>query len=214
MTAPDCAALTFDCYGTLIDWESGIRAVLGSGEAVLERYAALETAAEAGPYKSYREVLAGIGRAFGAPPSALADSLEDWEPFPDTVAALKALKKRFRLGVISNVDDDLFAATARKLEVSFDVVVTAQRVRAYKPSRKPFETALSALGLAPERVLHCAQSLFHDVAPASALGFKTAWVNRRKGKAGWGATPASSAKADLEFSSLESLAADLLSFPL
>lgn len=210
----DLDALTFDCYGTLIDWEAGILRALGGGEAVLERYAVLEAAAEAGPYKPYREVLAEVGRGLGAPSSLLADSLKDWEPFPDTVAALKALKKRFRLGIVSNVDDDLFADTARKLQIDFDVVITAQQARAYKPSRKPFEMVLRSFGLPPDRVLHNAQSLFHDAAPAKALGLSTAWVNRRAGKSGWGATPASAVKADFEFPSLESLAADLLSSPL
>ncbi len=158
--------LTFDCYGTMIDWESGILAALqaivrahgkDAGDAALLRhYAELESAAERGPYRTYREVLRSVVRGLGerlgfAPSDAEADSLPDslptWQPFPDTVPALRRLKSRFQLGVISNVDDDLFAATARRLEVPFDYVITAQQARSYKPSHHNFELALRTIGL-------------------------------------------------------------------
>jgi 2-haloacid dehalogenase len=145
--------LTFDCYGTLIDWESGIfsalRPILAShGKTVtdfklLEMYSELEAQAEQGEFHPYREVLQTVVRGFGerlgfAPTDSetrsLPESLAGWKPFPDTVAALRRLKSRYQLAVISNVDDDLFAYSAPRLEVPFDQVITAQQARAYKPS--------------------------------------------------------------------------------
>lgn len=216
-------ALTFDCYGTLIDWRPGILAALRgvlkphgveAGDAeLLAHYGRLESAAEQPPHRLYREVLGcvvdGLGRAYGFKPSAaerasLAESVAAWRPYPDTVAALRALKSRYRLGVISNVDDDLFAATARLLQVQFDWVVTAQSVGSYKPARRNFETALSRMGLSSEKVLHVAQSLHHDVAAVKPLGWATAWVNRY----GTGPDPAVGARArpDLEVPDLQTLA--------
>ena len=126
--------------------------------------------------------------------------------FPDTVAALARLKTRYQLGVISNVDDDLFAGSARQLGVDFDWVVTAQQVRSYKPSTNNFERALERIGRPRSEILHCAQSLFHDVGPANGMGLATVWVDRRAGKSGTGATPPSSAKPDLTVPDLATLA--------
>jgi len=217
--------LTFDCYGTLVDWESGIlaavRPVLAAhgvsreDEAILALHAELEPEAEKPPYRSYREVLArvveGMGRKLGFEPSesergSLAASIAGWPPFPDTVESLRRLEARYALGVISNVDDDLFEATARGLGIRFDGVVTAMQAGAYKPDLRVFRTALDAFGVPRERILHVAQSLFHDVAPARSLGVATVWVNRRAGRTGPGATPPSTAVPDLEVGDLASLA--------
>ncbi len=218
-------ALTFDCYGTLIDWEAGIVAAAGeilaahdlvlAEEALLERYAVAEAAVEAGPYRRYREVLAAsldaVGRDLGlALPSTeldrFADSVGDWPPFPDSAVALAALRERFRLGVVTNCDDDLFARSNARLGRPFEVVVTAEQVGAYKPSDRPFEVALARIGLPAERVLHVAQSFYHDHVPAKRLGLATVWVNRRHDRPGWGATPPAEAEPDLVVPDLASLA--------
>jgi len=216
--------LTFDCYGTLIDWESGIltgfRPILnGHGvalddEEVLALFGEIESAIEAEGYRPYREILGdvvdGFGEALGFAPSgperdSLAESIRDWPPFADTVAALAALKSRYRLAVISNIDDDLFAHSAQKLGVDFDEVVTAQQVGSYKPSLENFSVAFGRLGHGPEGILHVAQSLYHDIGPARKLGLSCVWVNRRAGKTGSGATAPASAEPDLEVPDLETL---------
>ncbi len=219
--------LTFDCYGTLIDWENGIlgffRSLLGrhgkalGDDEILEIYAELESEAERGEYVTYRDVLRSVAHGFGlrldfpvtpAEADALPASLPDWRPFPDTVDALRRLKTRFQLAVISNTDDDLFAGTAKRLEVPFDFVITAQQVRSYKPSLNNFRQAITRIGRPQEQILHCAQSWFHDVAPARSLGLATVWVNRRAGKATpWGASVPSEARPDLEVPDLKTLAA-------
>lgn len=217
--------LAFDCYGTLIDWETGIlRAVrpvlerhgVEPGDAeILGTYADLEATHEAGEYVDYSTVLGlvmkGMGRRFrfDAGPDeldCLRRSMTRWEPFPDTVGALRRLKTRYKLAIVSNVDDRLFAVTARRLEVPFDFVVTAEQVRAYKPSLAVFERALDVIGYPPERVLHVAQSIYHDIVPAKAIGLTAVWVNRRLGKVGTGATSPASASPDLEVPDLETLA--------
>jgi 2-haloacid dehalogenase len=218
-------ALTFDCYGTLIDWERGILDALapvlrahgadvGGEEATLELFGRLEAGVEAGPYRRYRDVLrevvTGFGAALGFRPSAgevraFAESVPSWPPFADTVPALGALATRYRLAVVSNVDDDLFAGTAERLGVAFAEVVTAEQVKSYKPARAHFDEVTRRLGLPRERVLHVAQSLFHDIAPARALGFRCVWVNRRGGRPGAGATTPASATPDLEVPDLATL---------
>jgi 2-haloalkanoic acid dehalogenase type II len=183
--------VTFDCYGTLIDWERGIAdAFPGAGleldrDAVLRAYAEHEPAAEAPPFRPYRDVLADTARrvaqALGwnaADTSFLAESLPSWTPFPDTNAALERLRgARYRLGILSNVDDDLLAGTRRHFTVDFDLVITAQQVRSYKPGHAHFVAARNAIGGAPW--LHAAESNFHDIVPAIALGIENAWNNRR-----------------------------------
>jgi 2-haloacid dehalogenase len=217
--------LTFDCYGTLVDWESGIVAAIKavaanhshemSSEEILGLYSRLEPEAQAAPYKSYREVLRqvmrGIGKAMGVTlteeeEQSLADSLPSWKPFPDTVAALRKLKSKYKLGVISNIDDDLFAHTASSLEVPFDYLITAQQVGSYKPSPQNFEVALSRIGVPREKILHVAQSVFHDVIPAKALGITSVWVNRHVGKKEGGATPNAIGAPDLTVPDLKTLA--------
>ena len=153
----------------------------------------------------------GFGERLGFAPTesqahSLPDSLPDWRPFPDTIAALGKLKARYQLAVISNVDDDLFAATARRLEVTFDYVITAQQARAYKPSLHIFKLAQQRTGVVPGQWLHVGQSLYHDVVPAQSLGIKTVWVNRPSPRPGAGAAKTASAQPDLEVPNLKSLA--------
>ncbi len=218
--------LTFDCYGTLVDWERGIlqaagraigsRAGPSDAAAILELYARHEAAEEARPYRTYRQilkaVLAGIARDLGAdppPPRALeefAASVGRWPPYPDTVEALRRLKARHRLVILSNVDDDLFRETARMLEVPFDEVITAQQVGAYKPSAAMFRAALERLGVPRGRILHVAQSLYHDHAPAKALGLRTAWIHRPSLRGDAGLAPPADAAPDMKFPDLRSLA--------
>jgi 2-haloacid dehalogenase len=208
--------LTFDCYGTLIDWEAGIstglrgvldaRGVAAGDEDLLERYARHEAAVEAGPYVPYREVLArsllGVCAELGVEPTdaeakAFGGSVGDWPAFPDSSEALAILARRFRLAVITNCDDDLFAASNRRLGVTFDCVVTAQQAGSYKPSERSFELAFERIAVPRERILHVAQSLFHDHVPAKRLGLTTAWINRRHDRPGGGATPTAVATPDL-----------------
>jgi 2-haloacid dehalogenase len=217
--------ISFDCYGTLIDWESGILEALAAfrseygvratDDQVLEQYAALESVMESGEYLLYKDVLRGVMRGFARRLSVpeervdmdvIVKSLPSWRPFPDTVASLRRLKKHCRLAVISNTDDDLFAQTAKSLEVPFDFVVTAEQVGAYKPSTRNFIRAHEVFGIEKENWLHAAQSRFHDVVPARALGIATVWVNRRAGKSGEGATATSNAVPDLEVPNLRTLA--------
>ncbi len=208
--------LTFDCYGTLIDWEAGIlarlrrvldaRGVAAADEDLLARYARHEAVIEAGPYRRYRDVLAdalrGVAAELGVEPSAaeaaaFGDSVGEWPAFPDSADALARLADRYRLAVITNCDDDLFAASNRRLGVTFDAVITAEQVGSYKPSRRNFELALQRIGVPRERILHVAQSLFHDHVPAQELGLTTAWIDRRRGRPGSGATPPAAATPDL-----------------
>ncbi|HET8951154.1 MAG TPA: haloacid dehalogenase type II [Solirubrobacteraceae bacterium] len=213
--------LTFDCYGTLIDWETGLAERLddlvgGEREDMLARYARHEAEAEAGPYLTYREVVAaglrGVAAELGAEPSeervaAFAGSVGDWPPFPDSAGALARLKERFKLGVITNCDDDLFARSNQRLGVEFDWVITAQQVRAYKPSERGFEVAFERIGLPRERILHVAQSLFHDHRTAKRLGLSTVWIDRRHGRAGSGATLPAEATPDATFPDMASFTA-------
>jgi len=217
--------LTFDCYGTLINWEAGLLAALHrilsahstniADATLLELYGDFELRSEQPPFRPYREVLASVVRQFGAElgfaPTAeevrsLADSLPTWKPWPDTVAALRQLKTRFRLAIFSNVDDDLFDGTQPQLEVVFDEVVTAQQARAYKPCLELFELALSRINAPAHRVLHVGQSVYHDVVPAQALGLATVWVNRPSARPGVGAVKSADAKPDMTVTSLAELA--------
>lgn len=217
--------ITFDCYGTLIDWETGIlgtiRPILLANSAalsdpeILRLYGELEAEAESSQYRPYREILSDVVRGFGVRlgfhPSeqeqqSLPDSLSDWRPFPDTVAALRHLKTRCKLGIISNVDDDLFSASARRLEVDFDFITTAAQSRAYKPSLEIFRLAQKKMGTQPEQWLHAGQSIYHDVIPAKSLGITTVWVNRSSPRPGAGPAKQASATPDVEVHSLAELA--------
>jgi len=216
--------LSFDCYGTLIDWETGIlrglREVLVNGEAaddddLLAEFARAEAATEAGPYRRYRDILGlairDVGRGLGIEPTgeqvaAFADSVGDWPAFPDSAAALARLSSRFRLAVITNCDDDLFARSQARLQVAFDWVITAQQVGSYKPNPRNFDYAFEKIGLPRERILHVAQSLFHDHVPAKKLGMTTVWINRRHDRPGSGATPPAEAAPDLTFPDMATFA--------
>lgn len=219
-------ALTFDCYGTLIDWETGILAGLApvlaragvarGDDELLEVYAKHEAALEAGPYLTYREVLAGSLRGLAADlgvqgltdaeVATFAGSVVDWPAFADSAAALARLKERFRLGVITNCDDDLFAGSNARLGVAFDWIVTAQQARSYKPSLNNFDVAFARIDVPRERILHVAQSLFHDHVPARQAGLTSVWIDRRQGREGFGATPPAEAAPDLTVPDMKSFA--------
>ena len=218
--------LTFDCYGTLVDWERGLldalRPVLAAhgvtapdDDDLLERYARHEAAIEAGEYVRYREVLArglrGVAAELGFEPSAeeaatFGGSVVDWPPFPDSAAALATLKERFRLAVITNCDDDLFAASNARLGVEFDWVITAQQARSYKPNLWNFHGAFQRIQVPPHMIVHVAQSLFHDHVPAKHLGLSSVWINRRHGRPGSGATPPADATPDETYPDMASFA--------
>ncbi len=218
-------ALTFDCYGTLIDWEAGIVAALrealapagleASDDELLEAFAGLEATAEGGPYLPYRAILdrcvRGVAAGYGidvsdAGAATFAESVGDWPAFADSAAALALLATRFRLGVITNCDDDLFERSAARLGTTFDWVITAQSVGSYKPDPRNFEVALERIGLPRERILHVAQSLFHDHVTAQRLGFRTVWIDRRHDRPGSGATPPADATPDATFPDMASFA--------
>jgi 2-haloalkanoic acid dehalogenase type II len=189
--------VTFDCYGTLIDWEGGISGAFAAAAAadgaplerrqLLEAYAEIEPAVEAEGFRLYRDILAETARRVASRlgwqvptgrESFLADSLPGWLPFPDTVPALVRLSGAgIKLGILSNVDDDLLAATLRRLPVPFALTITAQQVRSYKPAAGHFLAARERIGDAGW--LHAAQSFFHDVRPTLELGIPAAWINRK-----------------------------------
>ena len=186
--------ITFDCYGTLIDWESGISdafrtAALRDGvtlerEAILRAYAEIEPVVESEPYRSYRDVLAEtairVGQRLGwdaGDGAFLAESLPSWRPFADTNPALERLRAAgIDLAILSNTDDDLIAATRRHFTVDFAFVITAQQVRSYKPAPAHFLAARERVG--DRRWLHAAESNFHDIVPTNILGVPNAWINR------------------------------------
>lgn len=210
--------LTFDCYGTLIDWETGILRCLQPmlqnyyvntiDEFVLNLFATLEPEAQqqGGTYKDVlTQVTAGFARRLGFTPDGealgkLAASVAHWPAFPDTVAALATLRQHFKLGIVSNIDDDLFAASQAHLEMDFDFVVTAEQVGAYKPDPAMFKTALAK---AEGPVLHVAQSRYHDIVPATELKLDTVWINRPS----LGAAHPVDAKPTWEFASMAEFAA-------
>jgi 2-haloacid dehalogenase len=226
MKLSDFRVLTFDCYGTLIDWEAGIYAALQpllqkvkqttgqtlSRDAALETFARHESAQEdATPAMVYSELLATVHRRLAREWNATMEdadhaqfgaSVPDWPAFPDSVAALGYLKQYYQLVILSNVDRESFQGSNRRLGVAFDAIYTAQDVGAYKPSSKNFEYLLAHLaqrGVAKADVLHTAQSLFHDHAPAKQLGLASAWIDRRHDQQGWGATMAPPEGAAYEF---------------
>jgi 2-haloacid dehalogenase len=231
MRLTEFQAMSFDCYGTLIDWEAGLAGVLApwarsagldlDDEALLTAYSRHEAEAEAAyPREEYPQILArsmrALGRELGLLVSAddaqrLARSVPDWPAFADSADALAALSRRFKLIILSNVDRASFAASNQRLGVQFSAVITAQDVGSYKPSPRNFESLLAEatlLGVEAGKLLHVAQSLFHDHVPAQQAGLRTAWINRRTGRAGWGATPAPRARVvpDWEFPSMAALA--------
>jgi 2-haloacid dehalogenase len=224
-------ALSFDCYGTLIDWETGIAAVLApwareqglavSDEELLLAYADGEVAAERDAASAlYPEVLAlafrRAGETLGAPVSdawaqRLGDSVGDWPAFPDSPGALARLARRYKLIILSNVHRAGFAASNERLRGDFAAIITAEDVGAYKPAENHFralDATLADLGVDRGALLHVAQSLFHDHVPAKREGLPSVWINRRHDRPGWGATPQPSEKwtFDLEFPSMADFA--------
>jgi 2-haloalkanoic acid dehalogenase type II len=216
--------LTFDCYGTLIDWESGILAALRpllqklggrvDDEAALAAFARHESALEtAQPGLNYRKILAGCYRGLAREWSAaitdaeaetFGNSVPDWPAFADSAAALAYLKQHYKLVILSNVDRASFAESNKKLGVAFDAICTAEDIGSYKPDRRNFDFALKTvketLGFAPKDILHTAQSLFHDHQTAKAMGLATNWIDRRMGKTGSGATsPVEGVVTDFHF---------------
>lgn len=192
--------VTFDCYGTLIDWDFGIRQALraifgrrltGVEEGVLfSHWEAIQYELIQKDYQPYREILAqSLGRALGdfgisvepGEGARFAASMPTWPPFPDTKPALDALRGRVKLAIISNVDDDILAQSVRLMDVAFDALITAQQAKAYKPHLRPFELALSRLGCSPQDILHVAFGFQYDISPAQRLGLRTCWVNRSGG---------------------------------
>lgn len=200
MTEPEIRVATFDCYGTLIDWEGGAGAFLyqlglrnedphlDRGQVLRDRWEAIQFGLLTGPWRPYREVLARSLEAFceerGWPyrkkdGEAFLRSMRAWQPFPDTrPALLQAKAQGLRLVILSNTDADIMAHSLRQLDLPFDDVITAEDVEAYKPSSVGFEYALSRIDEAPEHVLHVAFGFKYDIAPAKRQGMRTAWVNR------------------------------------
>ncbi len=186
-------------------------------DELLEAFAAVEHEAES-PYQPYRAVLAQslreLGERYGVEPTiaqqeTFGGSVPDWPAFPDSPDALARLQRRYRLTPITNCDDDLFAGSAARLGITFDDVITAQQAGAYKPDERPFLLAFERLGVPRERILHVAQSLWHDHVTAKQLGLTSVWINRRGGRPGGGATPPAQASPDVELPDMRSLA-DLL----
>jgi 2-haloacid dehalogenase len=212
MELTDFEALSFDCYGTLIDWEAGIGAVLTAWAAaegvdvgvgqLLAVYGAHESATQRDdPTLLYPDVLARSFKAAGAElghevndewAERLGESVPDWPAFPDSAEALQRLATRYRLIIVSNVDRAGFAGSNRRLGIEFDAIITAEDVGAYKPALNHFhrlDEVIAELGVPRDRLLHVAQSLFHDHAPARQIGLPSVWINRRHDRPGWGATP-------------------------
>lgn len=221
----DFEVLTFDCYGTLIDWETGIWDALHSVFAshriqievdrALELYGELEAEVEQEPYREYKKVLSTVLNRLGmrlgfVPTSAelecFSQSVKNWPAFPDSSRALQKLKQKYKLAIISNIDDDLFAFSAERLQTNFEWIITAQQVKSYKPSLNNFQFAFERIAVPQNKILHVAQSLYHDIVPAKALGLSTVWINRRRDKLGFGATPPAQVDVDLEVPNMQVLA--------
>lgn len=219
MAIQTLVAVTFDCYGTLVDWEAGIRGLLericrekgvdADPRDLLQAREDIEFELIQGEYRSYREILAVSLRdtfaRFGIPYAKsdgerLAESVPEWPVFTETRPALERLARISRLAIISNIDDDIIEKTKARIGVRFHVTVTAQQARAYKPSTKPFQLALEKLGCKPDQVLHVSSGFRYDIPPAHSLGFQTAWVNRK------GEHKPEGVQADHEFSNLIQLA--------
>jgi len=227
MDLTEFQALSFDCYGTLIDWETGIAAALSpwareqglnlSDEELLLAYGKQEAAVEAEqPFRLYPDVLATAFRRAGAElgrevsdewAQRLGASVPDWPAFPDSADALARLAAHYRLIILSNVHRDGFAGSNRRLRGNFAAIITAEDVGAYKPAENHFRAldgTLGSLGVEREGLLHVAQSLFHDHVPARREGLPSVWINRRHDRPGWGATPQPSGEFGyaLEFGSM------------
>ena len=232
MKLTDFKALTFDCYGTLIDWESGMVAALQplvskaarplSRNDVLEAHARHESRQQLQtPGKLYRELLAVVYKRLAEEWNvtvsweeclAYGRSVRDWPAFPDTVEALRELKQHYQLVILSNVDNESFAFSNARLGVAFDAIYTAEDIGSYKPAAANFDYMLTSLadrGIAKTDILHTAESMFHDHKPANAIGLASCWIYRRHADEGFGATmnPGAMPHYDFRFTSLGDLAA-------
>ncbi|MFM0649384.1 haloacid dehalogenase type II [Paraburkholderia bryophila] len=230
MNLTDFNTLTFDCYGTLIDWETGIfeglRPLLErvkqslTRDQVLEAHARHESSQQKyTPARRYRDLLPIVYKRLAEEwqvPFTLADcvtygqSVQNWPAFDDSVAALQYLKKYYKLVILSNVDNESFAHSNAKLQVEFDAIFTAEDVGSYKPSPRNFDYMLEKLGergIAKDKILHTAESLFHDHKPANGFGLASCWIYRRHGQEGFGATmnPGLQPKVDFRFDSMADL---------
>ena len=232
----DFTTLTFDCYGTLIDWESGIlnelkpwttrHGIEVSDDALLEAFGDAEARSEREtPTRLYPQILENVLERLAALWSvtlregearAFGESVGRWPAFPDSPAALQYLKQHYKLVILSNVDHASFARSNERLGVTFDRVITAEDIGSYKPDVRNFRHAIAdlkqTLGVEASQVLHTAQSIFHDIVPAKSIGLATMWINRRRGREGWGATPPPSepgaaTRPDFEVGSLAEFAA-------
>ena len=189
--------ISFDCYGTLVDWKTSLMDILDpfitrnkldiSKDKLFDLFLKADQKIIREDYRPYHDVLVTIMDEMGkelsidlrqADRTCLVDRFGDWTAFPDTTDALQELKKRYKLAIISNVDDELFNVTRRCLGVRFDFIITAKQVRSYKPSKNNFVKALEKFGLPSEKVLHVAQSIYHDIIPTNELGWNNVWVNR------------------------------------
>ena len=232
MKLSDFKVLTFDCYGTLIDWESGMVAALAplterlahrpTRNEILEAHGRLEAIQErTTPGKPYRELLAivykRLAEGWGLNVSwqecqTYGHSVGDWPAFSDSAEALRYLKQHFQLVILSNVDNESFTQSNARLGVAFDGIFTAEDIGSYKPDRRNFDYMLAELshrGIGKGDILHVAESLFHDHVQANALGLASCWIHRRHGDEGYGATqaPENMPKVDFRFDSMAALAA-------
>lgn len=221
--------ISFDCYGTLINWEAGIRDAVSDVFTPIRNYEMKEILASfakweskyeeecrTGGFRSYydilTDVLVAVCNDFGIEPLgktklALANSVKTWKPFSDSVAALQELSKRFKLVILSNIDDEIFAESNLLLQTKFHSVFTAQQIGSYKPNRRNFEYMLEQLGCDKSEILHVAQSIYHDHVPAKAIGLSTLWVNRKSIFGGSGATLPANASPDFVVADMNEAAA-------
>lgn len=231
MRLTDFRVLTFDCYGTLIDWETGMLAALRpiaarakhppNDDQILAAHARHESYQQATtPAMPYGKLLAVVAKRlaeeWGVPASwdeclGYGRSIANWPPFADSAAALATLKRHYKLVILSNVDNESFAHSNRKLGVTFDAVFTAEDIGSYKPSPRNFEYMLEKLGssgIARNEILHTAESLFHDHKPANDFGLASCWIHRRHDRSGFGATmdPGATPRTDFRFTSMAALA--------
>ena len=231
MQLTDFSTLTFDCYGTLIDWESGMLKALEpltdrlemeiGRDTILAAHARYESTQQAQtPAKRYPDILAivykRLAEEWTLPVSwdeclRYGQSVKEWPAFPDSADALAYLKEHYRLVILSNVDNASFAASNKKLGVTFDAIYTAEEVGSYKPSAANFDylfRMLKTLNIEKSQILHTAESLFHDHAPANRCGLKSCWIHRRHEQEGFGATinPGKMPHVDFQFTSMAAMA--------
>ena len=215
---PRFSLITFDCYGTLIDWESGMKNALRNLtkrrnisfdiESLPERYIEIELEIEKESYRKYKEVLGlGVRRLFeekgimlsSEEEKIFADSINTWPPFNETTEVLRKIKEKYKLAILSNIDEDLIKHSIKLIGVEFDGVITAEQVKSYKPSHGHWKRMMDVFKIPKENVLHVAASYVHDIVPAKELGFRVAWINRKN------ETPKGNIKPDYKFRDLRPL---------